>query len=445
MITKYQLSQMLEANRDEYRSFRKQIESDHNAVEQAVADHYKTNETPEQTVARLIASIGYDRTVGMIATLVNSIGDWDERISRRNRDWSKTVENALDQEAARDCYIYQRMHSCHVDQIADYARRAERPVEPEPEEAEHTEPAETEILRPEPETNVSEQTEEQQTETTISGAAETSEKAETTGSDALPGRPSNVTETAYQKHYKARKAVNHKKARWNQESFRKIVEAIREASKQIDEMLARGEEVHVKFSPGNVKTGAIMSVSLAPGATCASCCRETCGKDCYAFGCCERANVRRAWAWNTVIACRFPDLYWREVSAVSGMQRWFRYHVGGDVPNRRYFAEMVETARRNPGTTYLCFTKRFAIVNQYVSEHGGAREIAIPSNLRILFSAWKNAPAVNPYRFPETIGYGEEGPAEDWLLCGGSCSECCCRGCGCWKAETGETIAFKIH
>lgn len=458
MITKYDMTQMIKKDLAAYRAFRKQLEADHDAVEQAVADHYETNETPEQTVARLIGMIGYDRTVGMIATLVNSIGTWDERISERNRSWAKTVENALDQETARDCYIYQRMHSCHVDQIANYARRAERPVEPDPEQEEQTEteqPVNAEILRSEPETNVSEASEtsekaetpveNEETKETAEDAAEGHLKAETTESDALPGRPSNVTETAYQKHYKARKAVNHKKARWNRESFRKIVEAIREQSELMTAMVAEGQEMHVKFSPGNIKTGAIMSVSLTPGATCASCCRETCGKDCYAFGCCNRTNVRNAWAWNTVYALRFPADFWAEVAAVSGLQKWFRYHVGGDIPNREYFEHMVETARRNPGTTYLCFTKRFEIVNRYVSEHGGSRETAIPSNLRILFSAWKNAPAVNPYRFPETVGYGEEGPAEDWLLCGGNCSECCCRGTGCWKAETGETIAFKIH
>ena len=246
--------------------------------------------------------------------------------------------------------------------------------------------------------------------------------------------------TQYQINYKAKKAVNHKVARWNAGSMDKMIATYREQLAIVSDAMRTGSEYHVKFSSGNIKTGAIMSVSVAPGLTCDGRCKGTCGKDCYAFGMCNRTNVRAAWCYNTAIALKDPDLYWKEVTAVSGMQRWFRFHVGGDIINADYFDRMVKCAVSNPNTTYLCFTKRFAIVNAWIARNG-----ELPVNLKILFSGWKGMKPVNPYNLPETIGYGEEGPAESWLLCGGNCSECCCRGTGCWKAEKGETIAFKIH
>ena len=94
-------------------------------------------------------------------------------------------------------------------------------------------------------------------------------------------------------------------------------------------------------------------------------------------------------------------------------------------------------------TYYLAFTKRYKVVNDWIAANG-----PLPENLKILFSGWDNLKPVNPYNLPETTVFGTAAqiePDPSWNICGGNCSECICRGCGCWKAEKGETIAFHIH
>ena len=200
----------------------------------------------------------------------------------------------------------------------------------------------------------------------------------------------------------------------------------------------------VSISIGNVKMGAIPSVSLPPYITCPAACKGTCDGKCYAGKICMlRKNVLKSYAKNLAIFQADPDGFFKQVSVVSGMYRFFRFQVSGDVLNDRYFAGMVQCAIENPGTTYLAFTKRYNVVNKWIQANG-----ELPENLKILFSGWDNLKPVNPYNLPETTVFGTEttpAPEDSWNICGGNCTECSCRGCGCWKAEKGETIAFHIH
>lgn len=244
------------------------------------------------------------------------------------------------------------------------------------------------------------------------------------------------TETAYQKHYKTSKATNHKKAYWTLDNIRKAGSALIDA---ID-AIRNGSDCKVSISQGNVKTGSIPSVSLLPGITCPKRCKETCGVACYAWKIALlRSNVMKSYAKNTAIATLFPDLYFKQVMYAAIGSRWFRFHVSGDIPNKKYFDKMIETVKACPETTFLCFTKRYEIVNNWIGKNG-----ELPVNLKLLFSGWTGTETINPYNLPETTVYTDE-PSENWLLCGGNCFECSCRGCGCWKAEKGETIAFKLH
>ena len=102
---------------------------------------------------------------------------------------------------------------------------------------------------------------------------------------------------------------------------------------------------------------------------------------------------------------------------------------------------MIKTAIDNKNVSFLCFTKQYEIVNEWIKENG-----KIPGNLHILFSEWTNLKAINPYNLPTTNVYEKEEEIQDnWKLCGGNCLNCACRGIGCWQATNGETIAFKIH
>ena len=225
---------------------------------------------------------------------------------------------------------------------------------------------------------------------------------------------------------------------YNPVTIEKFSVALREAVEKVQ----AGEPVRVSISNSNSKMGAVASVSTLPFLTCPSCCAGTCGPKCYAA---KLANLRpsclKSYAMNTAIAIYRPDLYWSAVDLAIKAVRFFRFHVSGDIIDKKYFAHMIDAARNNPHCEILCFTKKFDIVNAWIDENGD-----IPANLHLLFSGWTNLTPVNPHSLPETnvIEKGAE-PAENWKICGGNCFNCACRGVGCWQAQRGDVIAFPIH
>lgn len=195
----------------------------------------------------------------------------------------------------------------------------------------------------------------------------------------------------------------------------------------------------ISISPGNVKMGAIPSVSLPPVITCTNC--EGCAKKRYARRMAARyPNVKTAYDRNLNILKSDPASYWLQVRAAASVTRFFRYHVAGDIIDVDYLKNMIQTAQELPNTEFLCFTKNYDAVNRYLDDGG-----AIPGNLHLIFSIW-DKPINNPHRLPQSavIFKGSE-PREDWKICGGNCTECACRGCGCWELKPGETIAFYEH
>lgn len=220
--------------------------------------------------------------------------------------------------------------------------------------------------------------------------------------------------------------------------MQKFTAAIREAMDEVRE----GKVTTTTISGKNSKMGEVASVSLPPFLTCPGRCKGTCAHECYAA---KIANLRKtvltSYARNYAMAVLRPDLYWADVERAMMARRFFRFHVSGDILNSEYFERMIEACRKNPHCTVLVFTKRYEIVNAWIQKNGD-----LPQNLRLLFSGWNNLKPDNPYNLPETTVYEkDEEPKEEWLLCGGNCFECGCRGCGCWKAEKGETIAFRKH
>lgn len=199
-------------------------------------------------------------------------------------------------------------------------------------------------------------------------------------------------------------------------------------------------ENKISISPGNQKMGFIPSVSLPPVVTCAHGC--TCAKKCYAAKLCRiRASVRNAYQRNLDILENDPAYYWLQVKAAAMVTRYFRFHVSGDIPNYDYLENMIQLATELPGTRFLCFTKKYSLVNEYIDHVG-----KIPANLQLVFSAWDGMHMENPYNLPvaNVIFKGTE-PAENWKICGGNCMECACRGVGCWELKPGEHIAFYEH
>lgn len=197
----------------------------------------------------------------------------------------------------------------------------------------------------------------------------------------------------------------------------------------------------VSISKSNSKMGSIPSVSLPSVVTCREC---DCHKKCYARKL-ERLRpaVRNAYKRNLDILTSDPDTYWREVEASIMMSRFFRFHVSGDIPDAAYFDKMTEIAERNQHCQILCFTKKYEIVNNYISDSW-----ALPENMHLVFSAWDNLPLDNPYELP--VAYvrfrdGHTDAPEGAIDCSGNCTECATTDGGCWSLQKGESVVFNEH
>ena len=207
----------------------------------------------------------------------------------------------------------------------------------------------------------------------------------------------------------------------------------------------------VKISNGNIKMGYIKSVSLPPVVTCAEGC--TCAKDCYGIKMCKRyPSVKKSYENNLAIYLEDSDEYFLQIQSEAFTQRFFRWHVCGDIVDEYYFTQMVRTAHELSDTIFLAFTKKYDIVNEYVNKYG---DFAIPNNLVIIFSAWKGMKLINPHNFPVAFVCRHWKKITDKLrkifkrqhvhLCGGDCTECCKQGVGCFYAKKGGRIALPKH
>ena len=196
----------------------------------------------------------------------------------------------------------------------------------------------------------------------------------------------------------------------------------------------------VTISKGNKKMGAIPSVSLPACVTCNQ--DAPCFSKCYAARLARlRATVRESYENNFIVWAEQPNEYWQQVRNAAKMAKYFRFHVSGDIPEPIYFYDMVLTAKMIPDTHFLAFTKQYQTVNDYIANGG-----TIPENLKIIFSNWGAWKCENPHNLPtcEIILKGSA-PADEWKICGGNCTECACRGVGCWELKHGETIAIYEH
>lgn len=195
--------------------------------------------------------------------------------------------------------------------------------------------------------------------------------------------------------------------------------------------------IKISVSPGNQKMGAVPSVSLPPVATCLPGC--PCAAKCYAAKMCRlRSNVLAAYQRNWDAWKQSPDGFAVQVIAAAIPVRYFRWHVSGDIPDDTYFQMMCHVARSCPHTNFLAFTKRWDLVNPFADQ--------IPKNLKIVYSAWGDFLPENPHGFPVAhVIFRGETPNPSWKICGGNCTECICKGIGCWELTHNDHIAFYEH
>lgn len=199
-------------------------------------------------------------------------------------------------------------------------------------------------------------------------------------------------------------------------------------------------ELKVSISTGNRKMGEIPSVSLPACTTCNP--DAPCFKDCYAVKIARLYKAANAaYNRNLNILERDPASYWDQVRTAASMAQYFRFHVSGDIPSIDYFYNMVALARDLKNTRFLVFTKQYHIVNNFLNAGG-----VIPSNLKVIFSNWGAWKCDNPHKLPECeVIFKGDKVADQWKICGGNCTECACRGIGCWEVKNNETIAIYKH
>lgn len=145
------------------------------------------------------------------------------------------------------------------------------------------------------------------------------------------------------------------------------------------------------------KLGAsIPCINLPPVITCRL--DAPCIRLCYArkgrFAC---GNVKKSLAGNLEIYMANPDFYFGFIDMYlkNSAFSFFRWHSSGDIPDERYLSGMNSVAASNPDIKFLCFTKKYELINNFI-ESGNT----ISKNLKIVFSVWGDFPALTRITFP---------------------------------------------
>lgn len=138
-----------EEARAEYRAIRKEYDARRDAL---VECHYNATK-PAETVAALVGALGYEAAAEIVAVMVRTKGEWDQRISSEARAWAADLVTLTESEIRDTLGLYysDSIHPAHMDQIARAMAKyttaepetAEAPAESPTEAAEAAEAAET--------------------------------------------------------------------------------------------------------------------------------------------------------------------------------------------------------------------------------------------------------------------------------------------------------------
>lgn len=197
----------------------------------------------------------------------------------------------------------------------------------------------------------------------------------------------------------------------------------------------------LRISPGNSKIGDVPNLSLTPGASCGD---VPCIDKCYAMHTYKRwTSVRRAWDYNLQYYKHRPVEFYQELAhffATTNSRR-FRYFVGGDFPDKRFFSMVVRLAKMYPLTSVLAFTKRY----EFVPRNG-----KLPSNFNLILSIWPGLDIPEFARNYPTAWLSCDdrfdsyfGKKSSYIKCRSSCGEC---GYQCWGAASPTLpVIFDLH
>lgn len=218
------------------------------------------------------------------------------------------------------------------------------------------------------------------------------------------------------------------------ESINKVIRLAHESRTTLDTKSV--DDIKLCISAGNRKIGKVMNVSLMPIVTCSNC--AECMYYCYDVKACLQYSktVIDARMRNTVILQKNRAEYFRRIdSAISRrkVNKFFRWHVAGDIVDYDYFENMVAIARKHSDFTFWTYTKNYNMVNCWLAYNG-----KLPQNLIVMFSEWDGVELNNPYNMPtfscKLKAGNKNHPAEYFetlYKCPGNCDICkaCKRGC----------------
>lgn len=214
------------------------------------------------------------------------------------------------------------------------------------------------------------------------------------------------------------------------ESIKKAMDSLKTAMDKY--MKTPYSELRLHISAGNKKIGRVYNFSMAPGITCPNC--AGCLPYCYDVkAVLQYKNVVNARAENTAMMYMNMSDTFAQIDAfitrTHRRNKFFRWHVSGDIINYEYLCNMVWIAKRHPEWTFWTYTKAYHIVNKFMEINGAD---SIPSNLSIMFSVWNGMACPNPFRMP-TFTCIQEGmePAPGEWSCPGNCDICLSSGHGC--------------
>lgn len=164
----------------------------------------------------------------------------------------------------------------------------------------------------------------------------------------------------------------------------------------VDYLANKSNEVHLSTS--NRKTGGCCNDLAFPTWTCRedAPCKHG---GCYCMkGTQQMSSVLAAYTRNLRLYNTDPQDFWEQVAfkVKHNPLPLFRFFDAGDVPDYDFFCGMVELARQFPDIKFMSFTKKYSIVNKWLTENGD-----LPDNLNIIFSAWHIGWKVeNPFGLP---------------------------------------------
>jgi len=185
----------------------------------------------------------------------------------------------------------------------------------------------------------------------------------------------------------------------------------------------------IHISQRNSKLGKIPNISLPPIVSCVD--NPPCASLCYAKKAYDRygkSTVKPAWDGNLAFYKASHTLYFVKIIEWIMKRKpvYFRWHVGGDIPDQDYLVGMQYVAEVCPGTNFLAFSRR---------PWAWGRK---PDNLMILRSYWLNENVGQEAGFM-VVHKEANVPLKD--QCPGKCSECHV----CWHMEEGDYKVIHLH